>query len=123
MKKYLLIILLSLFHNFSFANCVFNSSDLSFGTYQSPGQKSDALSSSNMFIICDIFSLGNRFSIKLLPGQSGNSANRYLSNGKDKLYYNLFLNSSRNSVWGEGNNGTSYYNGVTKPILIPIIFS
>lgn len=123
MRKYLIITSLLFFTNFSWANCVFSSSDLNFGSYQSPGQKADSLSSSNMLVICDIFSFGNSFSIKLLPGQSGNSANRYLSNGKDKLYYNLFLNSSRNSVWGEGNNGTNYYNGVTKPFLRPTIFS
>lgn len=123
MKKFLTTILLLFCYNYADANCVFNSSDLNFGTYSSPGQKSDLLSSTNILVICDLFSLGSGFSIKLLPGQSNNSSNRYLSNGKDKLYYNLFLNSGRSSVWGDGNNGTSYYNGVTLLIVKPTIFS
>lgn len=122
MKKYLIILLLIFLQNNVNAACVFNSSDLSFGLYKSPGQNSDLLSSTNMLVICDIFSIGSAFSIKLLPGQSGNY-NRYLTNGKDKLYYNLFLNSSRSSIWGDGSNGTNYYNGVTKIVLRPTIFS
>lgn len=123
MKKFLLTCLLGLLPTLSFANCAFNSSDLDFGTYQSPYQSTDVLSSNNIVLICDLFSLGNRFSIKLLPGQSGTPAQRYLSNGRDKLYYNLFVNSSRTSVWGDGSNGSSYYNGVTLLYLRATVFS
>lgn len=123
MKKFLITCLLVLLPSLSFAACAFNSSDLNFGSYQSPYQSTDVLSSNNIILICDLFSLGNRFSIKLLPGQSGNPAQRYLTNGRDKLYYNLFLNSSRNNVWGDGTNGSSYYNGVTLIYLRANIFS
>lgn len=123
MKKILIICLLGLLPNLSFAGCAFNSSDLNFGSYQSPYQSTDVLSSNNIILICDLFTLGNRFSIKLQPGQSGNPARRYLTNGKDRLYYNLFLNSSRNTVWGDGTNGSSSYNGVTLLYSRATIFS
>lgn len=123
MKKLLLPLIFGLIPAISSANCVFNSSDLNFGNYQSPYQSSDVLSSNNITVVCDLFSLGTAFSIKLLPGQSGNPAQRYLTNGKDKLYYNLFLNSGRNTVWGDGTNGSSYYNAITLFYLKPTIFS
>lgn len=123
MKKLLSILVLGSLPIFSFANCVFNTSDMNFGNYQSPKQTSDVLSSNSITVVCDIFSLGSAFSIKLLPGQSGNPAQRYLTNGKDQLYYNLFTNSGRSTVWGDGSNGTSYYNAITLFYLKPTIFS
>lgn len=123
MKKFLSILALGFLPSLSFANCVFNTNDMNFGNYQSPKQTTDVLSSNSITVICDIFSLGSSFSIKLLPGQSGNPAQRYLTNGKDKLYYNLFLNSGRTSLWGDGTNGSSYYNAITLFYLKPTIFS
>lgn len=123
MKKNLLLLIIGWLPCLSFANCMFNSNDLQFGSYQSPYQKNDVLSSNHIRVVCDFLSIGNSFSIKLLPGQSGNPAQRYLTNGKDKLYYNLFLNSGRNIIWGDGSNGSSYYKSVTAFRLKPIIFS
>lgn len=94
--------------NVANANCVFSLSNLNFGIYQSPYQSTDVLSSSPISITCDSLSQGNTLTVKLYQGQSA-TFDRYLSNGKDLLHYNLFLDSSRSVVWGDGTNGTSIY--------------
>lgn len=91
------------------ANCLFNVSNLNFGNYKSPYQYADVLSSSLISVTCDSLSTGNTLSIKMYQGQSS-TFDRYLSNAKEQLHYNLFLDSSRSTVWGDGTNGTSAYN-------------
>ena len=94
---------------FSQANCLFSVSNLDFGAYRSPYQYTDVLSTGNISVTCDNLSTGNALSIKLYQGQSS-SYNRYLTNSKDNLYYNLFLDSARSVLWGDGSSGTTAYN-------------
>lgn len=94
----------------SYAGCIINVSNLNFGTYQSPYQYSDILSSGNINLSCDSSSNGNSVGIKLSSGQSENF-DRYLTNGHDKLNYNLYLDNNRSVIFGDGSNGTSMYNG------------
>lgn len=95
--------------NVAQANCLFNVGNLGFGNYQSPYQYTDVLSSSLISLSCDSYSTGNTLTIKMYQGQSP-TFDRYLSSGKEQLYYNLYLDSSRSSVWGDGTNGTVVYN-------------
>lgn len=107
-KYYLIAICLSIF-NISQANCLFTASNLNFGVYQSPYQRSDVLSRSMIGVTCDNQSMGNTLSIKLYQGQSP-TFDRYLANAAEHLRYNLFLDSERTIVWGDGTGGTSIYN-------------
>lgn len=121
-KKKLLLLILMCSVNVASANCLFNVSNLDFGNYHSPYQRTDVLSSSPIGVMCDNLSSGNTLTIKMYQGQSSNY-NRYLSNGKDNLYYNLYLDSARSVVWGDGTNGTSVYNGAINQNTNVMIFS
>lgn len=93
------------------ANCLFNISNLDFGSYHSPYQYTDVLSTGLISITCDNLSTGNALSIKLYQGQSTNY-DRFLTNAKDNLHYNMYLDSSRSTIWGDGSSGTSVYNSI-----------
>lgn len=121
-SKQLLLLILLCVVNVASANCLFNVNNLDFGNYHSPYQRTDLLSSSPIGVMCDSLSSGNTLTIKMYPGQSSNY-NRYLSNGKDNLYYNLFLDSSRSIIWGDGSNGTSTYNASITQNTNIMIFS
>ncbi len=112
MVKFLSIILLSLISINSYATCSLNAPTLNFGVYQYPYQNNDVLSSNNLLLSCDNNSIGVSFNLKLGTGQS-NDFNRYLSNNKENLYYNIYLDNSRSIVFGDGTLGTSSYSGTT----------
>lgn len=104
-KKILKVVLLSiLFIPNAFAACSFSSDGMNFGVYRSPLQTSDILSSAVINLSCDNTSIGNSASIQVSSGQSGSFASRYLTNGKESLFYNLYTSSSRDagSVLGDG---------------------
>lgn len=121
-KEKVLAIVLLVITQVSYANCLFNASNLNFGDYHSPYQYSDVLSTSVIGVSCDSSSTGNTLNMKLYQGQSSNF-NRYLSNNKDQLYYNLYLDSSRSTIWGDGSNGTSAYNATLQTNNTINIFS
>lgn len=121
-SKQLLLLILLCGVKVASANCLFNVSNLDFGNYHSPYQQADVLSSSPIGVMCDNLSAGNTLTIKMYQGQSS-SFNRYLSNGKDNLYYNLYLDSSRTTVWGDGSNGTSVYNATIGQNTTIMVFS
>lgn len=47
------------------------------------------------------------YTISLSTGNSGNYASRRMTSGKHSLSYNLYTNSARTNVWGNGSGGTS----------------
>lgn len=55
----------------------------------------------------DIFFVFVTYSITVSPGQSGNAASRYLSSGQNKLNYQMYVDSARTRVAGDGSAGTS----------------
>lgn len=92
--------------SFAHAACDISSSGVAFGTYLSPMQRSDVLSSGTITVACDSTSTGIGYKMKL------KSANKWvLTNDKDKLNYNLFADSARTIVWDDGPAFT--YQGVT----------
>ena len=53
--------------------------------------------------------------IDLSRGNATSFLPRQMLHGADHLSYNLFLDASRNVVWGDGTGGTSHYGPVTPP--------
>jgi spore coat protein U-like protein len=55
--------------------------------------------------------------ITLSPGTSGTYLGRELQQaaGTDRLQYNLYDAASRNTVWGDGTGGTTYYSRHNPP--------
>lgn len=45
--------------------------------------------------------------ITLSPGQSGNCNQRYMLSGGNNLFYNLYTNSARTIIWGDGICGST----------------
>jgi spore coat protein U domain-containing protein, fimbrial subunit CupE1/2/3/6 len=49
--------------------------------------------------------------ITLTRGSSASFAPRTLTKGAETLGYNLYLNSGRSAIWGDGTGGTGIYSG------------
>jgi len=84
-------------------NCSVNASALDFGIYdtESPAPLDvtgniQARCSGNVFFAV----------IRLSPGSSGDALNREMVSTNGVLAYNLFTNSSRTRIWGDGTGGT-----------------
>ena len=91
------------------AKCTIATTPIAFGTY-------------NVFSSAPVDSVGsllfdgsgtNNVSIAISQGQSGSFQPRALRSGSESLYYNLFLDAARSTVWGNGSGGTQTY--VTDP--------
>jgi spore coat protein U-like protein len=88
------------------AGCTVSSSGLNFGNY-------DVFSSINDDITGTInvnCTSGTGYSIGLSSG-SGTFGMRTLQNGASLLIYNLYIDPTRLTIWGDGTGGTSMVNG------------
>ncbi len=61
--------------------------------------------------------------ITLGTGGAG-SYNRYMSGGREKLSYNLYLDAQRTRIWGDGTAGTQIYAAKGQPnnhvVVVPV---
>ena len=110
MLKKILISFLFISTN-SFATCLINSPVINFGIYN-PLINQEKISSSSFNITCDTLTT---YSLKILPDNGNIVQNRKLPNNKlnssDFLYYNIFLNTNRTIIFGDGSAGSSIYTG------------
>jgi len=61
---------------------------------------------------------GDRDQIHVLISLSGGQAGtfqRYMTGGRDKLRYNLYLDPTRTQIWGDGTGGTQVYSAKAQP--------
>jgi spore coat protein U-like protein len=90
------------------ADCSVNTLSVLFGTYDHlSGANVDAVG--NVSVTC---TTAESYSIALSAG-NGSFAARQLQSGGGLLYYNLYSNVLRSSVWGDGSAGTALVNGST----------
>jgi spore coat protein U-like protein len=68
----------------------------------------DLTGTSNVSVKC---STGTGYSVALSTGASSSFADRKLVNGTDLLSYNLYRDSGRSEVWGDGSNSTYVVGG------------
>ena len=111
MKKILCCFLLLFFFRNTFAACSINIETLNFGTYN-PVQAGDNLSSANVSINCfpHIY-----YVIYSNSGSSGNVTDRQMKGGNKNteiLHYNIYTNTGRTNIFGDGTNGTTYITGI-----------
>lgn len=99
---------------FSYADCNISIPTVSFGIYN-PVASSDTMSSSSINVSC---SPTTTYTLSLQTGQSGNFTARYLQGSEDKLGYNLYLDSGRNAIFGDGNNNSYNYSGSAPSVPI-----
>lgn len=87
-------------------SCSFSSvTGVSFGSYD----VFDAMaldSTGTITVLCTGVTMGDLITIEIGPGNASSAANRYMLNGATTLDYNLYVDASRTSIWGNGSNGT-----------------
>lgn len=105
--------------------CTATASEVAFGTFSPLGGGSAADTAGQVQVTCnltdpDAFPNGTNvrfnYAVSLSGGQSGNVADRRLGSLGTQTRYDLYLNSARTTVWGDGTGGSSTIQG---SILIP----
>ena len=80
---------------------------LAFGNY-SPGPASPTLSNSSVKVFC---SNANdqlpSFTVALSAGGAGGFNPRKMNSGSSRLSYNMYIDSTYTTIWGDGTSGTS----------------
>lgn len=84
--------------------CTISVGGVAFGNYD-PGSASPDDGTALLIVAC--VSTENSVLTALGAGGSGSYATRRMSNGASNLNYNLYTNSARTIVWGNGSGGSS----------------
>jgi spore coat protein U-like protein len=87
------------------ANCLVSANNLNFGNYNGAGADRDV--DSTIAVRC---SNGTAYTVKLSTG-GGTFAQREMTAGTNKLQYNLYTTSARNTIWGDNTSGTGIQPG------------
>lgn len=100
----------------TFGACDVTATNMSFGNYD-VFLSTPVVTTGTITVRCGLLDLGN---VIISIGPSGNSGGfnpRQMkhSTQSDRLSYNLFTNSSMNSIWGNGTGGTAT---VSCPVLL-----
>ena len=96
-------------------DCTVSTTGVAFGTYD-PLAATPNDSTGNVTLVCTHVSGGATrvtYSVALSRGSSGTFSQRQLRAGASVLNYNLFSNSARSAVWGDGAAGTTVAGGST----------
>ena len=103
--------------------CTISALPITFGNYD-PLSSSPLDGQGSVIYTCTLIPFGPtpNIRIELSSGGAGNF-DRRMSFGFERLFYNLYLDATRSTVWGNGSGGTDYYsatppNGV--PVTVPI---
>lgn len=89
-------------------DCTVSADDHAFGTYD-PGAGTDTDSTSSILVECLLGGAGveTSYTLALSTGLSGTYAERTLGGPSDTLGYNLYADSARTKVWGDGSEGST----------------
>jgi spore coat protein U-like protein len=121
MKSLILTLLLLAIPRSSYA-CVFDTiTGVAFNGYDVLDTQPKT-SSGSIKLLCVV---GLLVTVDLGPGQTGTVAQRKLTRmgGGTSLLYNLFFDSARTQIWGNGANGTAHYGpviAVLASITLPV---
>lgn len=86
--------------------CTVTALPVAFGGYN-PLSLTPTDSTGDVAVICSgILSIAVNYTISLSAGGAGSYAPRKMAFGAARLNYNLYTNSSRTTVWGDGSGGT-----------------
>lgn len=86
-------------------SCTVSASGVGFGVYN-PFSGSSLDSTGTVTVSC-FGVLGGVFQVALSTGGSGTFSPRRMASGANTLSYNLYVDSSRTQIWGDGSGGTS----------------
>jgi spore coat protein U-like protein len=84
-------------------SCLVSATGVAFGTFS--GSRSD--STGTITLLCDGNGNGNPYTVALSQGLSNSFIDRTMFHGiHDVLHYNLYLDSARSLIWGNGQGET-----------------
>ncbi|MDO8838569.1 MAG: spore coat U domain-containing protein [Parvibaculum sp.] len=103
-----------------YCTCTVSATGHNFGTYDAI-QRNAVTSSNTVTVRCValVLSVAVSYEIRLSSGSSGSYNQRQMMSGANTLGYNLYTNSSRTTVWGDGTGGTQT---VTDGYLLQLLF-
>lgn len=87
-------------------NCSVTANDLAFGNYTPGGGNVTSTSTINVYCTNT-----TTFDVQLSTGSSASYAMREMVSGPNTLEYNLFLENTHTTVWGDTTGGTGDANG------------
>jgi len=93
------------------ASCSLSTTSVGFGSYDVFSTVSLATTGSITFNCAAVMSI----SIALNRGGSSTFTPRRMSKGADTLNYNLYLDASKSTIWGDGTGSTSVYVNPSTP--------
>lgn len=100
----ILLLLLALSDKPCWAACSVSTSNVAFGNYS--GTQTD--SNGTVSVTCSTFMMATfNYTITIATGLSNSFNPRQMANGSNRLNYNLYTDSTRITVWGNGTNGTA----------------
>jgi spore coat protein U-like protein len=89
--------------------CTLSSSGVSFGVFSG----SQLAATGTVTIDCTGSGTSN-YNLKLSTGGSGTYSPRQMSNGANKLSYNLYSDAADTQIWGDGTGGSTFVSGTMK---------
>lgn len=90
-------------------SCAVSATSLAFGAYDGLA-KAKVTTTGTITISCNGTGTAG-YTITLSPGQSGNQATRYLTNGSTQLDYQVYADPAYTQVFGDGAGGTASLTG------------
>lgn len=88
------------------AACTISAAGLAFGSYN-PTIASPTDTASTFTITCGLLANLVTFTVSMSQGSSGTYAARQMNGGIGPLSYQIYTDSARTQVWGDGTGGTS----------------
>jgi spore coat protein U-like protein len=109
--------------NISLSVCTIDTRPVTFGEYDSfdPGPRD---TQGAVIYVC-VRSLRDSLPIRIEMSRGrASSFNRAMFKNTEQLNYNLYLDATRRTVWGNGSEGTEYYSESNapnkKPVVVPV---
>ncbi|MBG7617846.1 spore coat protein U domain-containing protein [Herbaspirillum sp. AP02] len=104
--------------------CSSASNPVAFGLYD-PQSSAHLDNTGNITVTCQAtVSLLIGYTVKLSAGSSGAYASRKMLSGANSLNYQVYTDSARTSVWGDGSSSTGFIaDGYLLQVLTPVVKS
>ena len=104
--------------------CTASATPTAFGSYNTfSGTATDT--TATVTVTCNaLVSIAVVYTVKLNGGLGGAIGTRRMSNGVSSLFYQLYTNTGRTTVWGDGTGGSQYVlDGYLLQVATPVIKS
>lgn len=102
--------------------CSASATSLNFGIYN-PQSSSNVDNTATISVSCQAtLSLLMIYSVKLSSGSSGSFAQRKMLSGANTLNYQVYDDSARSTIWGDGTSSTNFItDGYLLQVLGPVV--